>query len=192
MSDHQPDIHSTVEIAPDARIGPDVKLRPYCAVLAGAEIGAGSTFGRNCIVGPGVRIGRRVKIQDNIVIVSGVEIEDEVFIGPGVVFTNVKTPRAFIDRTDEFLPTRLMQGCSIGGGAVIVCGATVGRFALIGAGTVIVRDVPDHALAFGNPARQRGWVGRSGLTLRFGADGWAVDPWDGRCYNLCAGGLVKP
>ena len=130
-------------------------------------IGNNCSFGQNCVVGPNVTIGSGVKVQNNISIYEGVEVEDDVFLGPSMVFTNVINPRAFIQRKDEFKRTLLKKGCSVGANATIVCGVTIGEYALIGAGAVINKDVKPYALMVGVPAKQIAWVGISGNTLAF-------------------------
>jgi UDP-2-acetamido-3-amino-2,3-dideoxy-glucuronate N-acetyltransferase len=126
-------------------------------------------------VGPNVRIGNGVKVQNNVSVYEGVEIEDDVFLGPSMVFTNVINPRAFIGRRDEFRKTLLKKGCSVGANATIICGVTVGEYALIGSGAVVTRDVEPYALMAGVPARRIGWVGIGGETLRFDETGYADD-----------------
>jgi UDP-2-acetamido-3-amino-2,3-dideoxy-glucuronate N-acetyltransferase len=160
-----PSIHPTAVIDGDVIISDDSKIWHFCHVLSGTRIGAGSVLGQNVMAGPDVTIGVGCKIQNNVSIFKGVTLEDDVFCGPSCVFTNVLTPRAFVERKDEFLPTLIKRGASIGANATIVCGVTVGRYAMIGAGAVVTRDVPDFALVIGNPARQIGWVSREGERL---------------------------
>jgi len=138
-------------------------------------------------VGPKVRIGNGVKVQNNVSIYEGVEIEDDVFLGPSMVFTNVINPRAFIQRKEEFKKTLLKKGCSIGANATIVCGVTIGRYALIGAGAVVTNDVPDFALMVGVPARRIGWVSKAGHKLEFDKEGIAMDAYDGSRYAITIG-----
>jgi len=133
--------------------------------MAGCTIGEGCVLGQNVFVGAGVRIGHGVKIQNNVSVVAGVTIDDDVFIGPSAVFTNVLTPRAAVDRRDAFEPTAVRRGATIGANATIVCGVTIGEYALIGAGAVVTADVPDHALMIGNPARRDGSVCVCGARL---------------------------
>jgi len=160
-------VHESSYIDENVSIGEGTKIWHFCHVLPHSHIGSQCSFGQNCVVGPNVRIGNGVKIQNNVSIYEGVEIEDDVFLGPSMVFTNVINPRAFIQRKHEFKKTLLKKGCSIGANATIVCGVTVGEYALIGSGAVITKDVPPHALMVGVPARQIGWVGIGGETLLF-------------------------
>lgn len=179
-------IHPSAIVDEGAEIGPGVKIWHFTHVLKGTCIGEGSNLGQNVMVGPNVRVGARVKVQNNVSIYEGVTLEDEVFCGPSCVFTNVLTPRAFVERKAEFAPTLVKRGATIGANATIVCGVTIGRYAMVGAGAVVTRDVRDHALVLGNPARQRGWVSRTGEVLR----GNLVCPRTGERYRESRGGLV--
>ncbi len=160
-------LHPSSFIDDNVSIGENTKIWHFCHILSNTTIGKNCSFGQNCVIGPNVKIGDGVKVQNNISIYDGVEIEDDVFLGPSMVFTNVINPRAFIQRKDEFKKTLLKKGCSIGANATIVCGVTIGRYALIGAGAVVNKNVPDFALMVGVPAKQIGWVGISGNTLKF-------------------------
>jgi len=148
-------------------IGNNTKIWHFSHILSGSVIGKNCSFGQNCVVGPKVKIGNGVKVQNNVSIYEGVECEDDVFLGPSMVFTNVINPRAFIVRKDEFKKTLLKRGCSVGANATIVCGIIIGEYALIGSGAVVNKDVKPYALMVGVPARQIGWVGISGNTLKF-------------------------
>lgn len=159
--------HESVFIDDKVIIGNNTKIWHFSHILSNTIIGESCSFGQNCVVGPKVTIGNGVKVQNNISIYEGVEIEDDVFLGPSMVFTNIINPRAFIVRCDEFKKTLLKKGCSIGANATIVCGITIGEYALIGSGAVINKDVKPYALMVGVPARQIGWVGISGNTLEF-------------------------
>ena len=159
--------HETAIIDKNVSVGEGTKIWHFCHLLSDTTIGKNCSFGQNCVVGPKVTMGDGVKVQNNVSIYEGVEVEDDVFLGPSMVFTNVINPRAFIQRKDEFKKTLLKKGCSIGANATIVCGVTIGEFALIGSGAVINRDVKPYALMVGVPARQIGWVGISGNTLDF-------------------------
>lgn len=157
--------HPTAVIDPGAEIGAGAKLWHFVHVLPGTKIGPGSVLGQNVMAGPNVSIGANCKIQNNVAVYAGVTLEDDVFCGPACVFTNVLTPRAFVERKNEFAPTLVKRGASIGANATIICGNTIGAYAMIGAGAVVTRDVADHALVLGNPARQVGWVSRAGERL---------------------------
>lgn len=158
-------VHPTATVDPGATIGAGTKVWHYVHVMPGASIGRECVLGQNVFVAGSVRIGDRVRIQNNVSVYEGVELEDGVFCGPSVVFTNVRNPRSEVDRKDVYEPTLLRQGATIGANATIVCGSTVGRYALVGAGAVVTKDVPDHALVVGNPARPAGWTCRCGERL---------------------------
>ena len=155
-------VHSTAVIDPPVAIGAGTKVWHFCHLCEGAQVGEGCTLGQNVYIGPAVRVGNGVKIQNNVSIFEGVTVEDDVFIGPSVVFTNVKTPRAQINRREEFVPTLVQRGASIGANATIVCGITIGQYALVGAGAVVTRDVPPFSKVVGHPARVIGWVDERG------------------------------
>ncbi len=167
--------HESSFIDDNVQIGENTKIWHFSHILSGSKIGKNCSFGQNCVVGPKVNIGNGVKVQNNVSIYEGVEIEDDVFLGPSMVFTNVVNPRAFIQRKDEFKKTLLKRGCSIGANATIVCGVTIGKYALIGSGAVVNKDVNPYALMVGVPAKQIGWVGISGNTLAFDEQGKAED-----------------
>ncbi len=155
-------IHPTAVVDEPVQIGAAVKIWHFCHISENAKIGEGSSLGQNVFVAPSVEIGRGVKIQNNVSVYAGVRIEDEVFVGPSVVFTNIRTPRAFIDRREEFAPTTIRRRASLGANATILCGVTIGEGALIGAGAVVTQDVPAYGQVVGNPARQVGWVDEEG------------------------------
>ena len=175
--------HHTAVIDANVEIGKGCKIWHFSHILSGSVIGENCSFGQNCVVGPNVRIGKGVKVQNNVSIYEGVECEDDVFLGPSMVFTNVINPRSFINRREEFQKTLLKKGCSIAANVPLVCGITIGEYALIGAGAVVVRDVPDFALVVGNPARQIGWVDKAGLRLEFDKNGIAQDSYDKTQYK---------
>ncbi len=179
-------IHPTAIVDDGAEIGDDSMIWHFCHVLGETKIGARCVLGQNVMAGPDVVIGDGCKIQNNVSIYKGVILEDDVFCGPSCVFTNVLTPRAFVERKDEFLPTLVRRGATVGANAVILCGNSIGRYAMIGAGSVVTREVPDHALVVGNPARRIGWVSRSGE--RLGDD--LICPRTGEKYRETDGGLV--
>ena len=159
--------HETAIIDDAVSIGENTKIWHFSHVLSHTSIGNNCSFGQNCVVGPKVNIGSDVKVQNNVSVYEGVEVEDDVFLGPSMVFTNVINPRAFIQRKEEFKTTLLKKGCSIGANATIVCGVTIGEYALVGSGAVVNKDVKPYALMVGVPAKQIGWVGISGNTLKF-------------------------
>lgn len=183
-------VHETSVVDPGARIGPGTRIWHFCHIMGGAEIGPACNLGQNVFVAAGCRIGRGVKIQNNVSIYAGVQLADYVFVGPSVVFTNVMTPRSEVDRHTEYLPTPVGRGASIGANATIVCGHRIGQYAMIGAGSVVTRDVPAFALVAGNPARLIGWVSRHGERLGFDASGLAVCPATGERYRLNDDGTV--
>jgi len=154
-------------------------------------IGEGCNIGQNVVVSPGVILGRNVKVQNNVSIYTGVICEDDVFLGPSMVFTNVINPRSAVNRKSEYARTVVKRGVSIGANATIVCGHDIGEFAFIGAGAVVTKDVPAYALLVGNPARQTGWMSEFGHKLNFDADGMAVCPESGEKYHLTAGRVAK-
>lgn len=176
--------HESSYIDDNVSIGSDTKIWHFSHVLSGTTIGKNCSFGQNCVVGPKVNIGNGVKVQNNISIYEGVEVEDDVFLGPSMVFTNVINPRSFIVRKEEFKKTLLKKGCSIGANATVVCGNTVGKYALIGAGSVINKDVKDFALMVGVPAKQIGWVSVAGNRLEFNEENIAIDSFDNSKYKL--------
>ena len=176
-------VHESSFVDADVKIGSNTKIWHFSHILSGSSIGENCSFGQNCVVGPKVKIGSGVKVQNNISVYEGVEVEDDVFLGPSMVFTNVINPRAFIVRKEEFKKTLLKKGCSIGANVTVVCGVEIGQYALIGSGAVVNKNVKDYALMVGVPARQIGWVGKSGNTLNF-QDGEAVDEYDGQRYKL--------
>lgn len=157
--------HETAVIDEGARIGAGTRIWHWVHVCPRAVIGENCILGQGAYVGNDVTIGNRVKIQNQVSVYDQVHLEDEVFCGPSVVFTNVINPRAGIDRKNEFRPTRVKVGATLGANSTLLCGITVGRYAFIGAGSVVTRDVPDYALVVGNPARQRGWMSCHGSKL---------------------------
>ncbi|MDO4905413.1 MAG: acyltransferase [Lautropia sp.] len=158
-------IHPSAIVDEGARIGSNTKIWHWVHVCGGAVIGENCSLGQNVFVGNRARLGRNVRVQNNVSIYDDVTLEDDVFCGPSMVFTNVINPRSHVSRKHEYRPTLVKQGASIGANATVVCGTVIGRYALIGAGAVITRDVPDHALMAGVPARQIGWVCQCGVKL---------------------------
>ena len=161
-------VHESAYVDDGATIGPGAKLWHFVHVLPRTVIGAGSVLGQNVMAGPDVTVGEGCKIQNNVALYKGVTLEDDVFCGPSCVFTNVLTPRAFVERKDEFAPTRVGRGATIGANATIVCGNDLGAYCMVAAGAVVTKDVADYALVAGVPARRIGWVSRTGEVL--GAD----------------------
>jgi UDP-2-acetamido-3-amino-2,3-dideoxy-glucuronate N-acetyltransferase len=158
-------IHESAYIDANVEIGEGGKIWHFVHVLPGCRIGRNVVLGQNVMAGPNVRIGDGCKIQNNVSLYEGVELEDDVFCGPSCVFTNVLNPRANVSRKDEFRRTLVQRGASIGANATIVCGVTIGAYAFIGAGAVVTRDVPAHALMVGSPAKRTGWMSRAGEKL---------------------------
>jgi len=166
-------VHESSYVDENVTIGKNTKIWHFSHILSNTKIGENSSFGQNCVVGPNVIIGNGVKVQNNISIYEGVEIEDDVFLGPSMVFTNVINPRSFIVRKEEFKKTLVKKGSSIGANVTIVCGNTLGAYAFIGAGAVVIKDVPDYALIVGNPGKIIGWVSKAGIRLDFDKNGEA-------------------
>jgi UDP-2-acetamido-3-amino-2,3-dideoxy-glucuronate N-acetyltransferase len=179
-------VHPCAIVDPGAVLGPGTRVWHFSHVCGGARIGAGCSLGQNVFVGNDVVIGDGVKIQNNVSVYDAVTLEDDVFCGPSMVFTNVYNPRAGIVRKDQYRRTVVKRGASIGANATIVCGVTVGRYAFVGAGAVVRRDVPDFALMAGVPARQIGWISRFGerLDLPLSGNGSAICPHTGDAYQL--------
>ncbi|GAB6162906.1 acyltransferase [Desulfothermus naphthae] len=180
-------VHPSSYIDKNVSIGDGTKIWHFCHILPNTTIGENCSFGQNCVVGPNVKIGNRVKVQNNVSIYEGVEIEDDVFLGPSCVFTNVINPRAFINRRSEFKKTLLKKGCTIGANATIICGITIGQYALIGAGAVVNKNVPAFALMVGIPAKRIGWVDKGGNRMEFDEEGIAIDSYDGTKYTIVDG-----
>ena len=158
-------IHETACVENGSVVGDGTSIWQYCIIKSGAVIGDGCNIGAGCYIEDRVRIGNGVKIKNNITLYEGVVIEDDVFLGPNCVFTNVINPRSFIERKKEFKETIVRKGATIGANATIICGNTVGRYAMVGAGSVVTKDVPDYALFVGNPARHQGYVCECGCKL---------------------------
>jgi UDP-2-acetamido-3-amino-2,3-dideoxy-glucuronate N-acetyltransferase len=177
-------IHPSSIIDDGASIGAGTKIWHFCHLMPSCVIGQNCNIGQNVYIDNGVNIGNGVKIQNNVSVYNGVTIEDDVFLGPSMVFTNVINPRSFIERKQEFRKTVLRRGATVGANATILCGIEIGRFAMIGAGTVVVKNVLPYALVIGNPGRQIGWVSEAGMTLEFNDQGIAVCSLTGTCYLL--------
>jgi UDP-2-acetamido-3-amino-2,3-dideoxy-glucuronate N-acetyltransferase len=161
--------HQSCYVDEGCQIGDDTKLWHFTHVMAGARIGRGCNIGQNVVISPDVVIGDNVKIQNNVSVYTGVILEDDVFCGPSMVFTNVINPRSHRSRKDEYRQTLVRRGASLGANSTILCGHTIGRYAFVGAGAVVTRDIPDYALVVGNPARLTGWVCACGVRLAAGS-----------------------
>jgi len=182
-------VHPSSYVDEGAQVGAGTRIWHFCHVMPGAVIGAGCSIGQNCVIMPGTRLGNNVKLQNNVSVYEGVELEDDVFCGPSMVFTNVSTPRSHVSRRGAYERTLVKRGASIGANATVVCGVTLGRFSFVGAGAVVTRDVKDHALVVGNPARQVGWMCQCGERLRLeGAAGRCAGC--GQRYEERGGALV--
>lgn len=168
--------HPTAVIDDDCSIGSGTKIWHFSHIMTNAIIGPSCNIGQNVVVSPEVTLGRNVKVQNNVSIYTGVTCEDDVFLGPSCVFTNVINPRSAVNRRAEYVKTNVKQGASIGANATIVCGNDIGKFSFIGAGAVVTKEIKDYALVVGNPARQIGWVSEYGHTLKFNEKDIAICP----------------
>ncbi len=176
--------HETAVIDQDCSIGEGTKIWHFSHIMPTAIIGERCNLGQNVVVSPGVILGNNVKVQNNVSIYTGVICEDDVFLGPSMVFTNILNPRSAIVRRDQYVETRVEKGASIGANATIVCGNTIGKFALIGAGSVVTKPVPAYALIVGNPGKQIGWVSEYGYRLHFDANNVAICPESNETYHV--------
>lgn len=183
--------HPSAIIDTGALIGKGTRIWHFSHVMAGASIGNYCVLGQNVFVAEGAVLGNGVKVQNNVSVYQGVICEDDVFLGPSMVFTNVRNPRSAVNRKSSFLPTRVCRGATIGAGAVILCGHVIGAFAFVGAGTVVLGDVAPHALVVGNPGRQIGWMSEYGERLHFDDQGVAICTGSGVEYRLHAGIVHK-
>ena len=163
-------VHESSYVDQPCVIGNDTKIWHFSHIMKNCKIGANCNIGQNVVVSPDVILGNNVKIQNNVSVYTGVVCEDDVFLGPSMVFTNVINPRSAVVRRDEYLKTIVKKGASIGANATIVCGNNIGKYALIGAGSVVTKDVPDYALMIGVPAKQIGWISQHGHKLEFNKD----------------------
>ena len=177
-------VHETAVIDKGAKIGKGTKIWHFCHVMSTAEIGENCVLGQNVFVAADVKIGNNVKIQNNVSVYTGVIVEDDVFLGPSMVFTNVSNPRSEVNRKDKYEQTLVKKGATIGANATIVCGHTIGEYAFIGAGAVVTSDVEPFALVVGVPAKQIGWMSRYGHRLKFNEENIAVCPESGEVYKL--------
>ena len=191
MSEKKYFAHETAVIDEGAEIGAGTKIWHFSHVMPGSRIGENCNLGQNVVVSPGVVLGKNCKVQNNVSIYTGVVCEDDVFLGPSMVFTNVINPRSAVNRRDQYLETRVGRGASIGANATIVCGNDIGEFAFIGAGAVVTKFVPPYALVVGNPSRHIGWMSEYGHRLKFDENGVAVCPESGERYELRDGRVFK-
>ena len=176
--------HETAVIDQGVEIGEGTKIWHFTHIMTGSAIGENCNLGQNVVVSPGVTLGKNVKVQNNVSIYTGVTCEDDVFLGPSMVFTNVINPRSAVIRKDEYMKTVVGKGATIGANATIVCGNNIGNFAFIGAGAVVTREVPSYALIVGNPGKQIGWMSEYGHRLEFNPDGRATCPEGKETYIL--------
>ncbi|MBO7594741.1 MAG: N-acetyltransferase [Salinivirgaceae bacterium] len=191
MSDTGYYAHESAIIDDGCTIGCGTKIWHFSHIMSGCTIGRDCNIGQNVVVSPQVVLGNNVKVQNNVSVYTGVTCEDDVFLGPSAVFTNVINPRSAIARKDQYRPTVVKRGASIGANATIVCGHTIGQYALIGAGAVVTKDVKPYALVVGNPARQTGWVSEYGHKLKFDSNNIAVCPESGKRYKLTDGEVTE-
>jgi UDP-2-acetamido-3-amino-2,3-dideoxy-glucuronate N-acetyltransferase len=183
--------HETAVIDKGCRIGKGTRIWHFCHVMPGAVIGENCNLGQNVLVSTDVVLGNNVKVQNNVSIYTGVKCEDDVFLGPSMVFTNIVNPRSAVVRKDQYVETLVGKGATIGANATIICGNQLGAFCFIGAGAVITRDVPPYALFIGNPGRQAGWMSEYGHRLEFDQHGRAACPESGEKYELSGDVLRK-
>jgi len=183
--------HETAVVDKHCQIGEGTKIWHFSHIMSNCIIGERCNIGQNVVVSPKVKLGVNVKIQNNVSLYTGVECEDDVFLGPSMVFTNVINPRSAVNRRDAYIKTIVRKGASIGANATIVCGNEIGKYALIGAGAVVTKTIRDYALVIGNPARQVGWVSEFGEKLHFDSKGIAICKESGSKYKLLNEKVVK-
>ena len=184
-------VHPSSFIDEGARVGEGTKIWHFSHIMGQAVVGRNCNIGQNVVISPGVIIGDNVKVQNNVSIYTGVTCDDDVFLGPSCVFTNVINPRSAVNRKSEYASTHVGKGATIGANATIVCGHDIGRYAFIGAGAVVTKNVPDYALIVGNPGRQSGWMSEYGHRLRFDPTGEAVCAESGQVYRLADGHVTR-
>jgi UDP-2-acetamido-3-amino-2,3-dideoxy-glucuronate N-acetyltransferase len=183
--------HETAVIDDGCKIGKGTKIWHFSHIMTGSEIGENCNIGQNVVISPGVKLGRNVKIQNNVSLYTGVICEDDVFLGPSMVFTNVINPRSAIIRKNNYFITIVEKGASIGANSTIVCGIKIGTYSFIGAGAVVTKDVKPYSLVVGNPARQTGWMSEYGYKLIFDDAGFATCPESGERYKMENGKVSK-
>jgi UDP-2-acetamido-3-amino-2,3-dideoxy-glucuronate N-acetyltransferase len=176
--------HESAVIDNGCNIGKGTKIWHFSHIMTGSEIGENCNIGQNVVISPGVKLGRNVKVQNNVSIYTGVICDDDVFLGPSMVFTNVINPRSAINRKDQYGSTLVERGVSIGANATIVCGIRLGKYSFVGAGSVVTKDVKPYALVVGNPARHKGWMSEYGHKLVFDTHATATCPESGQRYRL--------
>ena len=184
-------VHESSFIDAGSEIGEGTKIWHFSHIMSNCKIGKNCNIGQNVVISPEVVLGDNVKVQNNVSVYTGVICEDDVFLGPSMVFTNVINPRSVICRREYYLKTIVKKGASIGANATIICGNNVGRYAFIGAGAVVTKDVPDYALVVGNPAKQIGWVSEYGHKLVFDKDGYAICLESGEKYHIVDENITK-
>lgn len=180
-------VHESSYVDDGCDIGPGTRIWHFSHVMANSRIGAKCNIGQNVVISPAVVIGDNVKIQNNVSVYTGCILEDDVFCGPSMVFTNVVNPRSHVERKNEYRRTLVRQGASFGANCTVVCGVTIGRYAFVGAGSVVTRDVPDYALVYGSPARLRGWMCACGIRLEFRQEGAG----ERACCSSCGAEYIK-
>lgn len=183
--------HETAIIDDGCEIGKGTKIWHFTHIMTDCQIGENCNIGQNVVVSPGVKLGKNVKIQNNVSIYTGVICEDDVFLGPSMVFTNIINPRSAVIRKNEYVTTIVKKGASIGANATIVCGHNIGEFAFVGAGAVVTKEIPPYALVVGNPAKQIGWISEYGHRLDFDEEGIAVCPESKEKYRFHNGNVSK-
>jgi len=176
--------HETAVIDANCTIGDGTKIWHFSHIMSNCEIGDNCNLGQNVVISPDVKLGKNVKVQNNVSIYTGVICEDDVFLGPSMVFTNVTNPRSAVNRRGEYLKTIVKKGATIGANATVVCGHDIGEFAFIGAGAVVTKNIPAYALVVGNPSQQIGWMSEFGHRLNFNEEGIAICPESGEKYQL--------
>ena len=184
MAEHNFFVHETAVVDDNCTIGEGVKIWHFSHIMSDCEIGKNCNLGQNVVISPKVKLGENVKVQNNVSIYTGVICEDDVFLGPSMVFTNVVNPRSAVNRRGQYLKTVVKKGATIGANATVVCGHDIGEYAFIGAGAVVTKDVPPYALVVGNPSKQIGWMSEFGHRLEFNAEGLAICLESNKTYKL--------
>lgn len=184
-------VHESSYVDENCIIGEGTKIWHFSHIMSHCKIGENCNIGQNVVISPEVVLGNNVKIQNNVSVYTGVICDDDVFLGPSMVFTNVVNPRSAVSRKNEYRRTHVGKGASIGANATVVCGHDIGKYAFIGAGAVVTKNIPDYALVVGNPAIQIGWMSEYGCKLQFDDNGFAVCPESGEKYKLEGGKVVK-